>query len=218
MSDRNAILARIRAAVGRSAAGAADAALRIEAHIRQRAPGPRPGFSWDASGRVQRFRERALSLASTVDAVAAMDEAPAAVARYLGEQGLVLSAVCWPEIANLDWDRAGLQVEARRARGEDLVGITGAFCAIAETGTLVLLSGPGSPGSVSLVPETHVAILPVSHIVDCMEEAWARVRAERGAVPRAMNLVSGPSRTADIEQTVTLGAHGPYRVHIVLVG
>lgn len=217
MSDRNAILARIRAAVGRSAAGAADAALRIEAHIRQHAPGPRPGFGWDASRRVQRFRERALSLASTVDEVAAMDEVPAAVARYLGEQGLPLSAVCWPGIANLDWDRAGLRVEARRARDEDLVGITGAFCAIAETGTLVLLSGPGSPGSVSLVPETHVAILPVSRIVDCMEEAWALVRTERGAVPRAMNLVSGPSRTADIEQTVTLGAHGPYRVHIVLV-
>lgn len=217
MSGRKAILARIRAAVGRSRSASGDAARRIDAHIQQRSPGPRPTFSWDASQRVERFRERALSLASSVDAVAAMEEAPAAVARYLGEQGLTLAAVCWPEIAGLDWGGAGMQVEARRARGSDLVGITGAFCAIAETGTLVLLSGPGTPGSVSLVPETHVAILPAQRIVDCMEDAWALVRAERGAVPRVMNLVSGPSRTADIEQTVTLGAHGPYRVHIVLV-
>jgi L-lactate dehydrogenase complex protein LldG len=56
-----------------------------------------------------------------------------------------------------------------------------------------------------------------SRIVRNMEEAWALCRAETRVLPRAVNFISGPSRTADIEQTVTLGAHGPYRVHIVLV-
>jgi L-lactate dehydrogenase complex protein LldG len=79
------------------------------------------------------------------------------------------------------------------------------------------LSGAGMPATASLLPETHIAIVPASRIVRGMEEAWQLARAELGQLPRAANFLSGPSRTADIEQTVTLGAHGPYRVHIVLV-
>jgi len=125
--------------------------------------------------------------------------------------------VCTPQVAELAWAGAGVRVEARAARDEDLVGITGCFCAIADTGTLMLCSSRASPAAVSLLPETHVAIVPVSRIVPFMEEAWALVRRELGALPRAVNFVSGPSRTGDIEQTIVLGAHGPYRVHIVLV-
>jgi L-lactate dehydrogenase complex protein LldG len=98
-----------------------------------------------------------------------------------------------------------------------MVGITGAFCAIAETGTLMLLSGPRMPGATSLLPETHVAIVRTGRIVRGMEDAWALLRSEHPAMPRAVNFISGPSRTADIEQTLVLGAHGPYRVHVVLV-
>jgi len=81
----------------------------------------------------------------------------------------------------------------------------------------VFASGPDTPSTVSLLPETHVAILDARRIVAHMEDAWAHVRAEFGQLPRAINFVSGPSRTADIDQTIVLGAHGPYRVHIVLV-
>jgi len=70
----------------------------------------------------------------------------------------------------------------------------------------------------SLLPETHIAVLEAGRIVATMEQAWDRLRVERGALPRAVNFISGPSRTADIEQTVTLGAHGPYRVLIIIVG
>ena len=133
---------------------------------------------------------------------------PEAVARYLRAASLPLAAVCWAEFAALDWRSAGMEAEARAAREGDLVGITGAFCAIAETGTLMTLSGRDTPATVSLLPETHVA---------GMEEAWQLLRDERGNPPRAVNFISGPSRTADIEQTVTVGAHGPYRVHIVML-
>ena len=166
---------------------------------------------------VARFREQALRLASTIEEVTSLDGVPAAVARYLRQHGLPLVAVCWPQFAGLPWQGAGVDVEARAARDTDLVGITGAFCAIAETGTLMTLSGAGTPATVSLLPETHVAVVQASRIVPGMEEAWGLARSELGALPRAVNFISGPSRTADIEQTVTLGAHGPYRVHILLV-
>ena len=130
---------------------------------------------------------------------------------------LPCAAVCWPAFARLDWAESGLGVKARPARDGDLVGITGVFCAIAETGTLMLCSGGASPAAASLLPETHIAVVPRSRIVSGMEEGWALLRAELGTMPRAVNFVSGPSRTADIEQTVTLGAHGPYRVHVLLL-
>ena len=126
--------------------------------------------------------------------------------------------VCWPEFADLDWSGAGLAIEARPTLGDDRLGITGTFCAIAETGTLVVLSGADTPTATTLLPDTHVAVVRAERIVSGMEEAFALIRRERGQLPRAVNMISGPSRTGDIEQTIVLGAHGPYRVHILVVG
>jgi L-lactate dehydrogenase complex protein LldG len=166
---------------------------------------------------VAAFTERARRLASDVLGPVPAAQAGPPIAHYLREHALPPRAVCWPALAALDWHGAGIAVEPRAARGDDLVGITGAFCAIAETGTLMLLSGADTPATVSLLPETHVALLPVTRIVARMEGAWALLKREHGALPRAVHFISGPSRTADIEQTVTLGAHGPYRVLIVLL-
>jgi L-lactate dehydrogenase complex protein LldG len=110
-----------------------------------------------------------------------------------------------------------VQVAFRPPKNEDLVGITGSFCAVAETGTLMLLSGPDTFASASLLPETHIAIVAASRIVAAMEDAFALAREECGELPRATNFISGPSRTGDIEQTIVLGAHGPYRVHVIVV-
>lgn len=212
---RDRILAKVRAALGRGP-GAADPARRVlEAQLRDRPAGPRPRLEGDP---VERFAARALALSSTVERVATAADAPAAIAAWLQRAGLPARAVVWPELAGLTWPAAGIDAQARKAHGTDAVGITGCFCAIAETGTLVLLSGSGTPGATSLLPETHVAIVEAARVVWTMEDAFARVRAERERLPRALSLVSGPSRTADIEQTIVLGAHGPYRVHIVLVG
>ena len=146
-----------------------------------------------------------------------MPTVPAAVARYLAEMKLPKAAVVQPALAALDWAAAGLAVEARGARDADLVGITGCFCAVAETGTLMMCSSPDTPAAVSLLPETHIAVVRVSRIVAYMEDAWNLARKELGTLPRAVNFISGPSRTGDIEQTIVLGAHGPYRVHLVIV-
>jgi len=216
MNARDNILNRIRAAQGRAGAPAPQERAAVADYINAHPQSPRPMPDGEPAAR---FRDRALGLASTLAEVPSLDSVPQAVATYLASNSLPLAAVCWPEFKTLDWGGAGLAVEARAARDADLVGITGCFCAIAETGTLMLLSGPDTPPGASLLPETHIAIVNSTRIVRGMEEAWELLRAERSfALPRAVTFISGPSRTADIEQTVTLGAHGPYRVHLLLLG
>ena len=214
MTARANILARIRAAQGRSGAPSQHERDIVAAYIKAHPQGPRPRSDWEP---VARFCERALTLATTVDHAGSSADVPQAVAHYLEQYNLPRNAVCWPEFLDLEWHAAGINVEARATQGSDLVGITGAFCAIAETGTLMLLSGQRTPGATSLLPETHIAIVSESRIVRGMEDAWSLLRAEHGTLPRAVNFISGPSRTADIEQTLVLGAHGPYRVHVVLI-
>ena len=208
------MLGRMRRRLGRTAENAAAGRTAIEAVLARRAEGPRPDVGKDLQAR---FVDRAEAMSTTGEIIAGLEEAPAAVARYLGGQKLPRAAVAWPQLAGLDWAGAGMRVDCRAAGGDDLVGITGVFCAVAETGSLVVLSGPDTPAANSLLPETHIALVPASRIVAGMEEAWRLLREECGELPRAVNFISGPSRTGDIEQTLVLGAHGPYRVHIVLV-
>jgi L-lactate dehydrogenase complex protein LldG len=219
---RDEIFQRIRGAQKRGAPVAADLAA-VDDYLARHPAGPQPAAYTDLQAQ---FRAMAERMASTVETVASMDDAPAAVARYLSGQKIAPNAVAWPALRDIAWAGAGLNVEFRPPRrdeshGSDLVGITGAFCAIAETGTLVLLSSAETPASTHLLPETHVAILRADRIVATMEDVFDLLRREQGGVermmPRAINMVSGPSRTGDIEQTIVLGAHGPYRVHIVVV-
>src|SRR5262249_33177974 len=155
---------------------------------------------------VAHFRNQALRMLDTVDEVASLAEAPQASARYLDGIGVARQAIAWKSLAELDWESAGVQVEFRPPRNQDLVGITGAFCGVPEPGPRMMFSGPDTYASASLLPETHIAIVPASRIVAGMEDAFALVRTERGELPRATNFISGPSRTADIEQTVVMGA------------
>lgn len=213
MNARDEILGRVRAGVGKDDFAARRVAA--EAYLQAHTPGLRPALGSDLA---TRFRAKAEYLASTVADVAALNDVPAAVADYLAAHQLGSSAVVTPDLGGLDWAAAGLDVATRGAVDADAVGISGCFCAIAETGTLMLLSGQQTPATVSLLPETHIALVPVSRIVASMEDAFALLRAECGELPRAVNFISGPSRTGDIEQTIVLGAHGPCRVHLILIG
>lgn len=214
MSARENILQRVRAANGRTGALTAaerEAALaRLRAHPR----GPLPSMSWEL---LPRFKERCIAMMSSVAEVNSVAGVPQAVARYLSENKLPPSGVCWPEFANLDWAGAGLQIAARPANGDDKVGITGTYCALAENGTLMLLSGQDTHATTSLLPDNHIAIVPASRIVRAMEDGWDLLRREHDSLPRQVNFVSGPSRTADIEMTLVMGAHGPCRVHVIIV-
>ena len=213
MSARDDILGRVRAGVAKGDAETRRAAAK--ARLQARPPGPQPTLAGDLRAR---FCARAETLASTVAQLDDYTLVPAHVAGWLAAQQLPLQAVTTLDVAGLDWQRAGIECHSGVARDADPVGITGCFCAIAETGTLMLLSGVATPASVSLLPETHIALVPVERIVGTMEEAFALLRRERGELPRSVNFVSGPSRTGDIEQTIVLGAHGPCRVHLIVIG
>jgi L-lactate dehydrogenase complex protein LldG len=219
---RDAVLGRVRKALGAAGdrTGANDEAQRyVDAHVQ----GPRPAMPPDL---LAKFMARAADMQSTVERVAGLTLIPAAVARYVNAlelpQSLALQkshkGVCWPEFAGLDWKGASLFIEARPTSGNDRLGVTGTFCAIAETGTLVVLTGADTPTATTLLPDTHIAVVRADRIVSGMEEAFALIRRERGKTPRAINMISGPSRTGDVEQTIVLGAHGPFRVHILVVG
>ena len=212
---REAVLGRVREALAKvhpESRNDADAGAYIAAHPH----GPRPAMPADLRAR---FMARATDMSSTVESIAALADAPRAIARYLETSGESSRAgVCWPEFEDLEWGAAGLAIEARPTRGADRLAITGCFCAVAETGTILITSGAATPTLSALLPDTHVAIVRAERIVSGMEEAFAQVRAELRSMPRALNFISGPSRTGDIEQTIVLGAHGPFRMHLLVVG
>ena len=211
---RTAIFNRIRSAKHRPAQPEQAELDLVQQYLAQHTGGPRPDLGADLT---ERFRQQALRTSQTLDEVATMNDVPAAAARYLEGLQLEKKAIAWETLNGLPWQDSGVAVEFRPPVNLDLVGITSCFCAVAETGTLMMLSGAQTFASASLLPETHIAIVPVDRIVGSIEDAFTLAKAERGELPRATNFISGPSRTGDIEQTIVLGAHGPYRVHVIIV-
>ena len=162
----------------------------------------------------------------TVARVPGPDAVPGAVAEYLAAQNLPSDLVMspHPELQALPWaGRPLLTVREGRAQATDLVSVQHAFAAVAETGTLMLPSDPERPTTINLLPDTAIVVLRTSRVVGPLEDAWDLLRAEHrpqpsgGFMPRNVMLVTGPSRSAAIEQTLELGAHGPRRLHVVLI-
>ena len=121
-----------------------------------------------------------------------------------------------PDLDPIAWSNR-FTLERRAARGEDQISVTSAFAGVAETGSLVLLSSPRSPTTLNFLPEDHLIILFRDRIVTHQEDVWKRLRKAGIAMPRTVNFITGPSKTADVEQTIQEGAHGPRRLHVILV-
>jgi L-lactate dehydrogenase complex protein LldG len=223
---KDAILGAIRRGLKRGALPADQAAMldgRIATHPRHLIP---------ARSRVPRAEQIALFIRNvekefgTVERIADLAAVQGAITDYLAAQNLPARLVMapHPELEGLDWSsRPMLSRETRRAQDGDQVSLQHAWAAVAETGTLFFPSDPARPATLNLLPDTEIVLLRASAIVGAYEEAWDRLRAERrdpmtgGWMPRNLMLVTGPSRSADIEQTLELGAHGPRRLHILLV-
>ncbi len=219
MSSRERILGAVRSALEGRAPGRDPAA--VEARLATHARGPIPARSQlDAAARLDLFIAMAEEVSTTVMRVGDVGEVPAAIAGYLADHNLPAAAKLAPDpgLDDIPWHEAPL-LELTRGKGEDAdrVSITGAFAGIAETGTVMALSGPDHPTTLNILPETHIVVLRAKQIVGAYEEAWDRLRTCGRDTPRTVMLITGPSRSGDIEQTMQLGAHGPKRLHIVLV-
>lgn len=168
----------------------------------------------------QLFRDMALEASASLAEVAGWDRVPAAVAAFLGEHDLPARVVLAADerLIGQGWSEAGLDGDVRVARNGDTAAVSPAFAAIAETGTLMLCSGPQSPTTNNFLPDNHVVVLEADRIVGAYEEAWSMLREAYAEIPRTVNMITGPSRSADIEQKLQMGAHGPVRLHILLVG
>jgi L-lactate dehydrogenase complex protein LldG len=220
---RAEILGRIRAALGAERfdrARRSAVTRKLERHPRGTMPA-RAKLSGDQ--RVSLFKDMLAKQGADVSRVATPKEAVGAIASYLGTCNLPprLRMGADPVLAALPWREAwDIERSSGAAQPGDRASLSRAISAAAETGTLFLLSGRDNPTTLSFLPEAHTVLIAALDIVGSYEEAWDRIRAifGEGSLPRSVNLISGPSRTADIEQTIVRGAHGPRRLHVLIVG
>lgn len=138
---------------------------------------------------------------------------PNSVANYLTKAGAPLQAAIAPDrtLTELDW--ADMLVQPRAAEETDGASVTMAFAGIAETATIAMVSCASSPTTLNFLPEINIVVLEESRLVATMEQFWPMITTP----PRAINFITGPSKTADIEQTIVYGAHGPKRFHVLIL-
>ncbi len=151
-----------------------------------------------------------------------INELPGALATLLAELNLParLRHGVDPLFDDLPWRDTLIERTEGPAQPEDLVSLSRATAGAAETGTIFLTSGPDNPSTLNFLPETHCVVILADTIYGSFEEIWRGLREiyGKGKLPRTVNLVSGPSCTADIEQTIIRGAHGPRRLGVFIVG
>ncbi len=218
VSARDEILATVRRALHVSGAEAPRQAAVAE----RLASAPSGVIPARGRGGVETFKAEALRAAASLAEIAASEQIPAEIARYLRDNNLpaTLRMGADPRLAGLPWADTALSLAHGPSDGSDLNGLSVAFAGIAETGTLALASGADNPTTLNFLPDNHIVVMFAKDVVGDMESVFARLRTAygKGEVPRTLNFVTGPSRSADIEQTLLFGAHGPRRLHIVLVG
>lgn len=219
---REAILSRLRHANGGRPRDAARQAV-VDARLAEAPTGVIPARGQiDAEARKALFRTMAERVSATVAAVASHADVPEAVAAWLRQNNLPATIKLGgdPRLETADFGTTALTVLRGPSSGDDLNGLSHADGGIAETGTLMLTSGPDNPTSLNFLPENHIVVLAADDIVGDMEALWPVIRQREGKrrMPRSVNFITGPSRSADIEQTLLLGAHGPRALHIILVG
>ena len=171
--------------------------------------------------RLALFRTQAESAFATVTEVASLAEVPQSIALFLRNHNLpaTLRMGDDPRLKAMPWADTALEIAHGPSAGGDLNAVSHAFGAVAETGTLVMVSGHENPSTLNFLPDNHIIVVSAKDIAGDYESVWNRVRYAFGksSMPRTVNLITGPSRSGDIEQTLLLGAHGPRRLHVVVV-
>jgi L-lactate dehydrogenase complex protein LldG len=224
---REQILGDIRKSLRGGAALSSDKTAQLEARLGNHPAGliPRRSSGRDFAGLATLFAEQAEMVGTTVVRLKSLADVPAALAEYLSQRNLPAEMAAAPDplVDNIPWaTRPLLKLKRGKPDPKDQVGLSVAFSGIAETGTLMMTSGPDNPSTLNFLPDTHAVILPASRLVGPMEDGWRRLRSARGslaagAIPRTVNFITGPSSTGDIEQKIEKGAHGPRQQLIMIV-
>ena len=212
---REKVIARIRSSLGRgepSEVQTAELYERMAQHSRLVEP------AFDEPLR-QRFRQKLEAAEASFAALDTFAGVASEIERYLDTADLEKRLVTSGDklLAAIEWPSS---IDARQwITGDDgQVSLTMAYCGIAETGTLMLVSGSQNPIRLNFLPDYHIVVLKADQLLPRMEDAWDSLRESFTQMPRTVNFISGPSKTADIEQTVEYGAHGPRCLHVILVG
>ncbi len=225
---RAEILAGVRRSLQRGTLDPqAEAQLRSRVAAHRRNLVPARAAALDHAAQIDLFVAMAEEAQATVTRVASAAAVPEAVARYLAGENLPAELVMAPDpvLDDFPWQtRPLLRIRRGRAGADDAVSLTPCFAAVAETGTLMLVSGAQTPTTLNFLPDTHIVVVRAGQVVAAYEDGWDQLRmigAAAGSpgpkLPRVVNFITGPSRTGDIEQRIVLGAHGPRRLHIVIV-
>lgn len=161
---------------------------------------------------------RICAAGATLVRIPSLDAVPEAVRAFLDGHGHDHTLVCCGEggFAALPWP-ADFMVSVRTPTDGDHTSLTCVLAAVAETGSLVLVSGHHHPNTLHFLPENHIAMVRASQVLRHLEDVWQLTGERAEDMPRALTFVTGPSRTADVEQTIQIGAHGPRRLHVVVV-
>lgn len=212
MSARDAILTKIRRTTG----GGDAAAMAAWTSGETRGAVTPAAAQTDGPARVAQFEAKAVAADATISHIADLAALPAALATELRARNLpaAVRTGAEPAFRGLDW--GAVEVSEGVGRVEEPATLSRAEMGMAETGTLLLASGPDNPVTLTFLGETHFVLLRRSTIMAGFEDLWAELR-RRGLTPRTVNLVTGPSRSADIGQTLQLGAHGPVALHVFIL-
>jgi L-lactate dehydrogenase complex protein LldG len=211
MDPRDTILDRVRLAIGRKP-------------NQKQLPPPEPLLRIthvSLQARVARFQAAFEALNGVLTDVEDVESVPEALAKILDGQSAVasnhpfLGACGVPAVPGV---RSGITdpAELRNACAAAAVGITSAYCLLAETGSIALLATPEEPRMVSLLPPVHVAIVHQARLLNNLDEMLS-LNPRPVDTSSALVLITGPSRTGDIEQFLVRGVHGPGTVHVILV-
>lgn len=162
------------------------------------------------------FEKQLTALSGLVTRVKSANHIVAVVQEHILQQGLTSDLLMsdLDELKGLSWPDS-IKLKYGNAENQDKIALSLAYAGIAETGSIVLLSSPQTPTSHNFLVEDHLIVLKKSLIKLNLEAVWSDL--DKQNLPRTINILTGPSRTGDVEQTIQIGAHGPLRFHVILL-
>ena len=212
---REEIMQKIRRMAGRAEQSDDETTTIIEKRLLLHARGPIPV---NGEPPLARFIAKLENVSATVTSIAKIDGLTQAVMVYLNQMNIGHHVVAASSrlLENIEWPQ-GFSIARRGAQSDDVTALTVAYAGIAETGTLVVCSSRATPTTLNFLPDNYICVIKQNDIYPCMEDVWDLIRKQDKDMSRAINFITGPSRTADVEQTIQLGAHGPRRLHVIIL-